>query len=500
MVNTNAPADSAAISTQSMTEDGFDEAEMQAALNMSMHQDEVNSNAAVEPTTVQPPTQGSMNTSSAAVDPIEAPEIIISSHPLESIDEFRKLMFNDAIATVGDKERWIYECIATSPDSSADNIHRGNNSSSNASQSPKSNLEMLTGHSHIHPDQQVQFNNHANQGGDNNIDAKPAAIPDPDDSMHKLWGLTQKHGGPCGVLAAIQAEMIRILLFGREFTASSPSNDDDGDDVNMSNTGRECRLFYPFYASQDKRGTHHSITSNQVRESLAMAMGMILARASMMPCASLTTSSDNVVISDESYSVSLVFPEEEKPISGQTDGNRIKSANGDSGWIAYMLNNANPTSSNGGSETKSSLGLRVDTITCPKISDIVSSSTQLQSLESNNDNNEGEDDASPESKRRKKKEVTFASSSDGSHIPTSNNTISHDKLSFEEIRQQKQMSLLARGVADYLLGRTTNISSSNNNTNSTTIPLDYYSGPGGIMYFVMGLMKSRGVDTIKNGE
>ena len=234
-----------------------------------------------------------------------------------------------------------------------------------ASQIPKSNLEMLTGHSHIDPNQQL---NNTEQ----NIDSKPAAVTDPDCSMHKLWGLTQKHGGPCGVLAAIQAEMIRILLFGREcatFSASTVNgSNNDNSDGKLPNTGKEYKLFYPFYAAQDKQGTNHSITQDQVRESLAMTMGMILARSSMMPCASVTTS--DKVISD-SYSVSLVFPEEgNESVGGNADTIGIRSGGG-GGWIANMLSsNPDPANSHGGSETKPPLGLRVDTITCPKISEI----------------------------------------------------------------------------------------------------------------------------------
>ena len=36
------------------------------------------------------------------------------------------------------------------------------------------------------------------------------------------WGLTQSHGGPCGVLAAVQAELIRILLFGKRDPVDYP--------------------------------------------------------------------------------------------------------------------------------------------------------------------------------------------------------------------------------------------------------------------------------------
>lgn len=122
MVDANSSANNAVISIQSLTEDGF-------------HQDEVNINdTAVEPP-VEAPTQRDANNASSnrSADPMdtEPPEMTITSHPLESIDDFRKLMFNDAITTVGDKERWIYECIATSSDLTNINERQNGNGNHN---------------------------------------------------------------------------------------------------------------------------------------------------------------------------------------------------------------------------------------------------------------------------------------------------------------------------------------------------------------------------------
>lgn len=41
-------------------------------------------------------------------------------------------------------------------------------------------------------------------------------------SSHGPWGLQQQHGGPCGVLAAIQAELLRSLLFSNNNNMSLP--------------------------------------------------------------------------------------------------------------------------------------------------------------------------------------------------------------------------------------------------------------------------------------
>lgn len=86
-------------------------------------------------------------------------------------------------------------------------------------------------------------------------------------SNHLPWGLTQTHGGPCGVMAAIQAELLRILLF-------SPSSG---------------QLTYPDELCEDRFDTKvaaamtSGIDRQRIRKALSMAMAIILARASLMP-------------------------------------------------------------------------------------------------------------------------------------------------------------------------------------------------------------------------
>lgn len=81
------------------------------------------------------------------------------------------------------------------------------------------------------------------------------------------WGLTQQHGGPCGVLASIQAELLKLLLFGPRNSSGLPTFPDE-----LSNN---------FVLSTN------DLSQNLLRHGLASAMGMILARASLQASATL---------------------------------------------------------------------------------------------------------------------------------------------------------------------------------------------------------------------
>ena len=83
-------------------------------------------------------------------------------------------------------------------------------------------------------------------------------------SNHGPWGLVQHHGGPCGVLAAVQAELLRLLLFG----SRNP-------------------LEYPLEIPQETVSSPNTktVADSLVREALAMSIAIIIARATLMPCA-----------------------------------------------------------------------------------------------------------------------------------------------------------------------------------------------------------------------
>jgi hypothetical protein len=414
-----------------ITDDGFDEDELRAAMDLSMKHEE-----ASETADLSIPSESAVYKEPHVSN--EPPAITVGSRSLDNIDAFRKIMFNDSITTKDDKERWIYECITTGGEVIS--------STSSTSNLAMTHLEMLTGCQ--------------NQPKSHDDDSKPSAVPD---SMHKLWGLTQKHGGPCGVLAAIQAEMIRILLFGRDCSTST--------------------LFYPFYATQDTRSATKPINAKEVKEAMAMAIGMILARASIMPSALV---SEKEPAKRDSFSVNLVFPNADVQHSSEENSGDGHTT---SAWISEMLNSN--TKENGDIALSRPLGLEVHTVTCPQLSEI-------RSHIGSPANNDEEDDSSPESKRRKKKkEVTFATSA-ATDVFKNNHDV--ENLSPEEKQQQLQMSLLARGVASYLLGEATSSINSDSVKSTPLIPLDHFSGQGGIMFFVMSLVESRGIQTIKSGE
>jgi hypothetical protein len=85
-------------------------------------------------------------------------------------------------------------------------------------------------------------------------------------SDHLPWGLTQAHGGPCGVMAAVQAEMLCLLLF-------SPGSQ---------------LSYYPTSVLSDRvddelTSTMWGLEPQRIQQALAMAMAIIVARAALMP-------------------------------------------------------------------------------------------------------------------------------------------------------------------------------------------------------------------------
>mmetsp|Transcript_27559 Transcript_27559/g.64685 ORF Transcript_27559/g.64685 Transcript_27559/m.64685 type:complete len:972 (-) Transcript_27559:174-3089(-) len=113
-----------------------------------------------------------------------------------------------------------------------------------------------------------------------------------------VWCLTQQHGGPCGVLASIQAELLGILLFGpRNVHPLSLISIDFPDDLSTEFTK----------APPD-------MSRHKMRQVLALSMGMILARSSLMASASLqddnTTESDGYKVDEKDDMTVLRSPPE----------------------------------------------------------------------------------------------------------------------------------------------------------------------------------------------
>ena len=262
-------------------EDDFDDADLSAAIALSMQADDGDRDAASAGAT-KPPSPAPADTASAPRD-------------FDCI-AFYKLMFDGNIATQNDKERWIHERITTT-------FLQTNGDVPKASVPTNPCVEVKT-----HPTALEIF---TGSGIEETGDQVEMTTP------MQLWGLTQSHGGPCGVLAALQAEMMRLLLFGRRESKLD---------------GRS--LDFPFTPSSAKPKLA-PITPDEVNEAMAMAIGIVLARAAIMNCVSKDVAN---MLPDQ---VRLILPE-------------AKNDGASPGWIDAMLNGTTPQSTE--------LGLRIQVI------------------------------------------------------------------------------------------------------------------------------------------
>lgn len=139
-----------------------------------------------------------------------------SSKESFDIGEFHNIMWDSKVTTDNDKNRWVGQGIDI----------RVNEATSDVAQGAPTSSRLDT------------------MGSD-----------------HLPWGLTQAHGGPCGVLAAVQAELIRLLLFG----------------------GREPLSYPATLADVETQKTSSKMPPELIREGLAMAIALVIARAALMP-------------------------------------------------------------------------------------------------------------------------------------------------------------------------------------------------------------------------
>jgi ubiquitin carboxyl-terminal hydrolase MINDY-3/4 len=203
-------------------DDDDDDDGLQAALSMSMQKDDDDD----APMTPYHSVQSDAANNSA---PDEAWNTI---KPLD-ISEFHSIMWDSFITTDSDKNRWVGQGIDTRPNKTEDADH---------------SAMLATRLDHL-------------------------------GASHIPWGLIQAHGGPCGVLAAIQAELLRILLFGTRDPLDYPKSVEEN----------------PYADSE--------ISQDLIRNGLALSIAITLARAALMPPA--TEESD---IKGEATSVRIVLP------------------------------------------------------------------------------------------------------------------------------------------------------------------------------------------------
>lgn len=116
---------------------------------------------------------------------------------------------------------------------------------------------------------------------DDNKSARTSSLLTAIISSPAVWSLTQQHGGPCGVLAAIQAEFLRILLFGPR----------------MVHPLSFLSIDIPTHLTNQFTTAPPDMSRQKMRQTLALSMGIILARCSLMSEANLddnnTTTENN---------------------------------------------------------------------------------------------------------------------------------------------------------------------------------------------------------------
>jgi hypothetical protein len=172
--------------------DGEDDDDLKQALALSL-QDEQSKPYSWElyaPSDTRPAEDSSAAASAAVVSsatdtdillPEQLPSLVLNMEVIDAyyskiepfdIESFHSVMWDENLTTENDKSRWIEQPITMRSD-------------------------------------EVVCQDSSEPVGDDEI-----ARLDRLAKSHVPWGLVQQHGGPCGVLAAVQAEMLRYLIWG----------------------------------------------------------------------------------------------------------------------------------------------------------------------------------------------------------------------------------------------------------------------------------------------
>jgi ubiquitin carboxyl-terminal hydrolase MINDY-3/4 len=183
----------------------------------------------------------------------------ISSQPLQNIFTYHRILWDDHLTTDSDKNRWISQGIDVRSCSSS-------NSCNNDQESFQNEPVVVT-----------------NPDGVELLDS--TSIMDVITSSHLPWGLVQQHGGPCGVLAAIQAELLRSLLF--------TNNNSSGEILSSGGTETE---------------QNNKKSKLPIRNALARAIAIVLCRAALTPSSIGNDSSKLHNKNESSGFVRIVLP------------------------------------------------------------------------------------------------------------------------------------------------------------------------------------------------
>lgn len=117
-----------------------------------------------------------------------------------NLNEFHAVMWDSVITTEQDKNRWVNQGIG---------MREGSSESSSISNAPHDAPLLNSPEPASLPDASIPTTIIQNQSAEPGSIEKLNALK----QSHGAWGLVQSHGGPCGVLAAIQAELLRLLWF-----------------------------------------------------------------------------------------------------------------------------------------------------------------------------------------------------------------------------------------------------------------------------------------------
>ena len=467
------------------------------------------------------------------------------------------LLWNDAVTTDGDKERWRGQGIDTTPSmwadiigvgepdddgdtvstvaSSADGDHAAAASAAPAAAGSIPN-DAADGNNNNNNNNTSTTNNDNERKPPNTMNANP--IADALGTKHYRWGLTQVHGGPCGVLAAVQAEMLRMLLFGRRKDGADnadtdgttgDNNNDNSDSIDRTNHLPHIRT-YPRTAGGDEdsdEGETIQATSpptvEEVREAMALAIGTILARAALAPLATNSEkqaeekskeegwvkvgaaagdsgngkkrngddetdgANEDATATDNFCGVRIVLPTQ--PIVDAVDAVASATATSSAG-VEPMDVDTESTPANG---VATATDNTYDGLTWDMLSSFhagtngsgAKAQLRVCAISISPENDDGDDNGlGPESKRQRKNSI-----GDGSSVVQCED-------SFEG-----RVACLATLVAKYLL-ETGDTPSSSGESETESTPkhsaLQYFSANGGVLLLVLSLLESRGLEKAKS--
>ena len=192
-----------------------------------------------------------------------------------------------------------------------------------------------------------------------------------------------------------------------------------------------------------------------------MAVGMILARAALAKSANDNSSAVGNGSRLCEGCVRLVLPTAQSAASPTAKTNNESTAT--ASWIQEMLSNSSAATTTATTPS----GLKVHTIMGGPIED------------------DANDDALPEMKRHKSVSFSADNTSTAKAAPTKLTAV------------QKKLIALAKSVANFLLSSR---AAADETSGAEKNLLDFFQSPGGVMYLVMSLVETRGIDRIRAGE